>query len=108
MLENALISLSQWFRPHLFTIALMIVATLLVLYGNTINGMIKRQIAGCHFILRTIIFILVCAFGYGLLTVWMTPFLGQLLGRLPNLYLGLVILIISIVLGVLAERKGQM
>lgn len=108
MIENALISLSHWFRPHLFTVSLMIVATLLVLYGNNVNGMIKRQISGCHFILRTVIFILVCAFGYGLLTVWLTPFLAQLLGRVPNLYLGLLIVSISILLGVMAERKGQM
>lgn len=108
MLENWLIQSSHWLRPHLMTIALMIVATLLVLYGNTINAVVKRQISHYHFIIRVVIFILLCAFGYGLLTSLLTPFVAQQLAKLPNYYLSPIVLIISVSLGALAERKRQM
>lgn len=107
MLENWLIQASVWLRPHVSAIAFMIVATLLVLYGNTINGLVKRAISHYHFVVRVLIFILLCAFGYGLLTTLITPFVASQLASLPNLYLSPVVVIITVALGVLAERKKQ-
>lgn len=71
---NALIvdvftDLGQWFRPYQYQAALAMIATLLVIFGNEINNTVKRLVAKQHFIVRTFVFILVCAFGYGLLTV---------------------------------------
>lgn len=105
MLENWIIQSSLWVRPHLFTVSLMIVATLLVLYGNNINAAVRRQVQHYHFIIRTIVFILLCAFGYGLLTGLLSPFLAYQLGQVPNHYLGPLVIIITIALGLLAERK---
>lgn len=107
MFESWIVQASQWLRPHLMAISLMIVATLLVLYGNNVNAAVRRQIHHYHFIIRTTIFVLLCAFGYGLLTSLLTPFLARQLAHLPNYYLAPVVFIISIGLGLLAERKGQ-
>lgn len=107
MLESWLVQTSLWLRPHLMTIALMVVATLLVLYGNNINAVVKRNINHYPFIVRIMIFILLCAFGYGLLTNILTPFIASQLAQLSNLYLGPIVVIGTIALGVLAERKRQ-
>ena len=107
MLENWVLEASLWLRPHLSSIAFMVVATLLVLYGNTINGMVKHAIRQYHFVLRVTIFILLCAFGYGLLTTVLTPILATQMASLPNLYLSPAVAIITVTLGILAERKRQ-
>ncbi|RAJ98975.1 DUF3392 domain-containing protein [Aliidiomarina maris] len=107
MFENFLIQSSQWLRPHISTIAFMLVATLLVLYGNNINALVKRNIAHLHVVVRVCIFILLCAFGYGLLTNLATPFVASQLAGLSNLYLAPVVVVVTVTLGILAERKRQ-
>ncbi|CUS49222.1 MAG: Protein of unknown function (DUF3392) [Idiomarinaceae bacterium HL-53] len=105
LLEEILRTLTRLVEPYLSTVGMMVVATLLVLYGDNINKTIKRQINHYHFLLRTLLFILVCAFGYGLLLTWLAPLLSQFLGQIPRLYLGISVLGIVVLLGVLAERK---
>ena len=97
--------LGQWFRPFQYQAALAIIATLLVIFGNDINNTVKRLVAKQHFIVRTSVFILVCAFGYGLLTVWMTSLLAQQLAKVPNLYLLPVVFIIFFLLGMYAQKQ---
>ena len=108
MLENWVLQASLWLRPHLSSIAFMVVATLLVLYGDTINGMVKHAIRQYHFIVRVSVFILLCAFGYGLLTTILTPVLATQMASLPNLYLSPAVAIITVALGILAERKRHL
>lgn len=108
MLENWIVQTSLWVRPHLSMVALMVVATLLVLYGNNVNAAVRRQVQHYHFIVRTLIFILLCGFGYGLLTTLLTPFLASQLASISNYYLGPVVVVVTIALGMLAERKRQL
>lgn len=105
MWQDILLSMSGFVRPYIFEISTMVIATLLVLYGDNINRAVKRQISHYHFIVRTFIFILLCAFGYGLLLTWLVPLIARLLHSVPSLYLGVVTIGILIALGVLAERK---
>ncbi|MBY4675477.1 DUF3392 domain-containing protein [Marinobacterium arenosum] len=102
-----LISLSHQVRPYLNQCAMAMIATVLVIYGSDINNAIKRLIARHHFLIRTLVFVLVCAFGYGLLTVWLTPLLAGQLARIPGLYLAPAIGLIFIALGILAQRQRQ-
>ena len=95
----------QWLRTYQYQVALAIIATLLVIFGNNINSAIKRLIIKQHFIVRTSIFILVCAFGYGLLTVWLTNLLAQQLAKVPNLYLLPFVFIIFFTLGMYAQKQ---
>lgn len=92
-------------HSYLNDIALAIVATCLVVYGNDLNDMIRRMVASWVFILRVIAFILMCTFGYGLLTVWLEPLLESLLRHIPLVYLPISTIAIFCLLGVLAERK---
>lgn len=100
----------QWgsfFRPYVRDIALAMVATVLVVFGDDLNRFVRNSIGSMHFIWRTIIFILICAFGYGALTIFLTPLVAVQLAKLSNLWLPWVCLLIFTVLGMLAQRKRQ-
>ncbi|EKE86876.1 DUF3392 domain-containing protein [Idiomarina xiamenensis] len=100
--------LGMMIRPHLYEFALIIMATLLVIYGNEINQVVRRQVSHWHFIFRTLVFVLVCAFGYGLLLIWLTPWLSSWLHSIPLRYLAVSCIAILLLLGVIAERKRQL
>ncbi len=108
-MESVLISflnyLGHWLRPYQYQTALAIIATLLVIFGNDINNVIKKFVGGQHFIIRTLVFILVCAFGYGLLTVWLTNLLAQQLANVSTIYLAPLIIFIFFVIGAYMQKK---
>ena len=103
--QSALSQLSQWMQPYYSEISLTILATILVVYGDVINKHIKRMISPYHFVIRTAVFVLICAFGYGLLIIFATPYVKQLILWVPHLYRGLVVLVVFLVLGYLAEHR---
>lgn len=106
-MNSVLIELGQWLRPYQFQAAMAIVATLLVIFGNDINKIIKKQLSGLHFIVRLTVFVLVCALGYGLATVWLTSMLALQLAKIPNLYFMPACLVIFILLGLFAQKQRQ-
>jgi len=97
-----------FFRPYVRDIALAMVATCLVVFGDDLNRFVRRQIATLHFIWRTGIFIVLCAFGYGAITIFLTPVVAKQLGKLSNLWLPWFCLGIFMALGMLAQRKRQL
>ena len=97
--------IGQWCRPYQYQVALAIIATLLVVFGNSINAYIKKLLSKQHFIVRTLVFILVCTFGYGLLTVWLTNILAEQLAKVPTLYLAPTICVIFISLSLYAQKQ---
>jgi cell division protein FtsW (lipid II flippase) len=105
LLQTALQQLTHWLSPYYSEIALTLVATLLVIYGDVINKHIKRALNPYHFVIRTAVFVLICAFGYGLLIVWLSPFVKQTLLCIPALYRGLTIVLIFLLMGYLAENR---
>lgn len=104
-MTDLLIGLGQDFRPYQYQSALAIIATLLVIFGNDINNKIKKLIAKQHFLIRSAVFIFVCAIGYGLATVWLTSLLAEQLARIPNLYIVPSITAIFIFLGAYAQKQ---
>ncbi|MEW6992001.1 DUF3392 domain-containing protein [Colwelliaceae bacterium 6441] len=104
-MNELLIQAGQWFRPYQYQCALAIIATILVIFGNDINNVIKQLVRKQHFILRTVVFIFVCAIGYGLATVWLTGILSQQLAKIPNLYIVPVVSLIFIGLGMYAQKQ---
>jgi hypothetical protein len=57
---------------------------------------------------RTSAFVLLCSFGYGMLTVIITPSVAQLLRYFGDQYVAVVVLASFMTIGVLAERKKYM
>jgi undecaprenyl pyrophosphate phosphatase UppP len=102
---NLFNELGQWCRPYQYQVALAIIATLLVVFGNDINGSIKKMLSKQHFIVRIVIFILICTFGYGLLTVWLTNLLAAQLASIPTVYLAPTISGTFILLALYAQKQ---
>jgi hypothetical protein len=103
--QSALTQLTQWIQPYYSEVALTILATILVVYGDVVNKHIKRMISPYHFVIRTTVFVLICAFGYGLLVVLVTPYVKQLIIWVPYLYRGLAVVLVFFILGYLAEHR---
>ncbi|MCJ8320977.1 MAG: DUF3392 domain-containing protein [Colwellia sp.] len=104
-MQSFLIELGSWFRPYQYQTAMAIIATVLVIFGNDINSAIKKLVSKQHVFVRVVIFVLVCAVGYGLLTVWLTQILAQQLSYISNLYIAPCIFFIFLVLGAYAQRQ---
>lgn len=98
---------SSYIRPHISSIATVLVSTLLVIYGSEINHFVKRLLRSRHIAWRYLAFILLCSFGYGFILFFLAPLLAEQLRLLSSLYLSPCVLALFIALAVLAERKKQ-
>ncbi|HHW2023345.1 TPA: DUF3392 domain-containing protein [Pseudomonas aeruginosa] len=98
-------TLSRWSRSHLSDISLAIMATLLVLFGPAINAWVQQRIGILNFVFRTLLFVLICAVGYGLAMVFVTPWLAKGLGYFNNYTLAPVLLLVFFVIGMIADRS---
>ena len=105
MLLDLIVNLSRWSRGHLYDISLAIMATLFVLFGPGLNAWVQRSIGSLNFILRTLIFVIVCAVGYGLAIVFLTPWLAKGLAHFNNFTLSPVLLLVFFIIGMLADRS---
>ncbi|MGI0749197.1 DUF3392 domain-containing protein [Pseudomonas aeruginosa] len=102
---NLIATLSRWSRSHLSDISLAIMATLLVLFGPAINAWVQQRIGSLNFVFRTLLFVLICAVGYGLAMVFVTPWLAKGLGYFNNYTLAPVLLLVFFVIGMIADRS---
>ncbi|WP_428241410.1 DUF3392 family protein [Gynuella sp.] len=105
-LTNLMIDFSHWLRPWMPQLCMAVIASLLVIYGNNINRAVKQLVQGSHFIIRTAVFVLLCAVGYGMATVLLAPLLLKLLFSFGAQWYGLVIVLIFIVIGMLAQKHN--
>jgi len=103
-LNQLLLEATSNLKPYSYQLSVAMVATLLVIYGNTINRTLRALVKPYPFVIRVSAFILLCTFGYGLLSVWGATQLRLVMSSLPNLYFAPTIVALFILLGVLAER----
>ncbi len=108
LLKELALMPAGWVRAHVLAIATAFTTALLVIYGDQINAAVKRRIRPYPFIVRTSAFMLLCSFGYGLLTVLITPSVAQLLRYFGDQYVALVVVASFMAIGILAERKKYM
>ncbi len=97
--------LSTWLVPYLEQGAMMLVATLMVVYGDVLNRAVKAALKGYHLMLRMTLFMLLCAFGYGALALLATPLLVQGFKSLPYAMQGSALVLSFVLLGYFAERR---
>lgn len=105
ILIDLVVTLSKWTRLHLSDIALALMATALVLFGPSINAWVRRAIGHLNFVIRTLIFVLVCVVVYGLAIIYLSPLLAGALNHLNNYSLSPVLLLSFILIGILADRN---
>lgn len=100
--------LAHLIQPHLQDISLALVATCLVVYGDKVNAYLKRLVSSWIFIARVSAFILMCTFGYGLLTLWSQPLVYWGITQVEFVYRPALVIGCFCVLGILAERKRHL
>ncbi len=93
---------------HLPDIATAYTTALLVIYGDNINRAVKKRVRRYNFLIRTVFFVLLCTFGYGMLTVLIAPAIADLLSAYGGRYLAPIVFLAFIGIGVLGERKKYM
>ena len=105
---EVLIAFGNWLARYMSYISMAVVATLIFIYGEDINRFVKRHIKRKNFLVRLCVFVLVCAFGFGVATVLGVSLLSRVLLRLERWMLGPVVVLVFMVIGFLAERKKHM
>lgn len=108
MVNELLWRSGAWTQAHIHDVALGLVATLLVVYGSDINRAFARTVRPYPWLLRVLGFVLLCALGYGMLTALLTPLFAEALLHIETRWLGVGLLGILVVIGWLAERRGQL
>jgi hypothetical protein len=97
-------SLDQWMRESILMISMAQVATLLVIFGDHINTVVRLVVRPYPFLLRITAFVALCAFGYGTITAITTPLYADMLATMNQWMLTPFLLVTFIFIGVLAER----
>ncbi len=69
----------DWLRPHMFFIATALVTCTLVACSDIISKHLRILTSKWPKVFRTLIFILVTAFGYGSAIVYLTPVISKIL-----------------------------
>lgn len=93
-------------RGHMPSIAVGLVATILVIYGSPMNKFFRKQTKSMHFLARFTLFVLLCSAGYGFLSSQAVKFLRDLMTGLPDVQLVLAVVGSFVALGFLA-RAGK-
>lgn len=103
--DGILMSISAWMRPHLSQIGLAMAATLLAIYGNEIIELLKTQIGSLALMLRITLFIVFCAFGFAFLMSFLTPLVVELMHKINDTWLAVVVVGAFYAIGMIAQRK---
>ncbi len=93
--------------PYLNEIATAAIACLLVMIGGDINRMLRSALRKQHFILRTCVFIMINAFGYGLLIIKASPYLASKLHSLQPMMVLAIVCSTFIIIGIWAQKNRQ-
>lgn len=99
--------LGHYLIPYLSEISTALIACTLVMAGGEINAALRKLLRGHNFVIRTFAFILINAFGYGLIIVKATPYLAQTLRNLESGIMLITILLCFVFIGLWAQRNRQ-
>lgn len=99
--------MSSWMRPYLTEIASAYVVTILAIYGEDINRLLKNKVRKYPWIVKTMAFIALCSIGYTLMTVAMVPVIRKGLEAFGGTYIAPITIVFYIVIGILASQKKQ-
>jgi hypothetical protein len=102
--QQPIVWLAEVMRPHNSEIALAMVATLLVIFGDHINRGLKHLVRKQPIWLRVIAFIGLCSVGYGALSIWLTPILSNFLQHQSSVVYVVTVIGSFLAVGILAER----
>lgn len=94
-------------RPHIDDIAVAMIATALVIFGDHINELLRFLVKRQPLWLRLMAFIALCTLGYGAIAVWITPVLESFLRGLPGWQMLLLVITAFIAIALLAQKQKK-
>ena len=94
-------------RPHIDDIAVAMIATALVIFGDHINELLRFLVKRQPLWLRLMAFIALCTLGYGAIAVWITPLLESFLRGLPGWQMLLLVITAFIAIALLAQKQKK-
>ncbi len=97
----------HYITPYLSDISVALIACLLVMLGGEINALLRSVMKNLHFLFRTIAFILVNAFGYGLIIIKASPYLTRTLESLEQGMMFCIVIASFIIIGLWAQKHRQ-
>ena len=97
----------RYVAPYLSEISTALIACALVMFGSEINASLRKFLRAHNFVLRTVIFILINAFGYGLIIVKATPYLTRTLAQMPYGIMFSIVITSFVAIGLWAQRNRQ-
>jgi hypothetical protein len=106
-MHEFILPVARLLRTYLSEVCFGITAVALILAGPAINGFFSRLTEKLHWILKYLLFVLLCTVGYGVLTQVVYQGLKHWMVRQHNLLLVLVTLGIYLVLAFLAKKQGH-
>ncbi|MCK6261843.1 DUF3392 domain-containing protein [Vibrio sp. ZSDE26] len=104
---DLLAPIGRYLNPYMLEISTALIACSLVVFGGEINRILRQAMRSQHFLIRTVVFILVNAFGYGLIIVKATPYLSRTLNGLNSGMMFVIVLTSFIAIGLWAQRNRQ-
>ena len=105
--HQLVLELSRLMRPWLPQIATAFVIALLVVVGDSVNGMVRRRVSRFYLPIRVLAFILLCFFGYGVASAFAIPWITRFLSQLTPQYVSPLVLISFTIVGIMAEQKKR-
>ena len=97
----------DWLRHHLLYVSTAFISCLMAMYGGVIGGAVKRSVQGYNFFVRVVIFVFLCAFGYGAFGLLLARLLRDLLAQLSFSWLAGLVAALFLLVGLLAEEKDK-
>ena len=98
---------TNFLRANLMYVAIGIVATTFAVFGVHLLRALKNMTRKMNFLVRFLIYIVVYAFGIGLLSALTVKLITVWLGSLNNLHLVLAIGLVFLMLGISAKFQKQ-
>lgn len=99
--------LGDYLVPYLTEISTALIACALVMAGGEINAVLRKVLRPYNFVIRTFAFVLINAFGYGLIIVKATPYLSRTLRSLETGIMFSSVVLVFVCIGLWAQRNRQ-
>jgi len=103
---DLLATASRWSRSNLSEISLALVGCLLVLFGTDIKATVEQRLGSLAGALRVPFMALLVMIGSGAALIYATPWVVKGLGQFNNYALAPVLLVVLVLIGVVADRRG--
>jgi nitrate reductase gamma subunit len=106
-LGNLWSGIIAWMKDYSFEISVALIATIMGMFSNDLNKHFRKRLRSVGFAFRFGVFVMLTAFGYGMVTIALAKFLQGVLKSMDGWVLVIVVILSFLGLALLAERRNQ-